>query len=244
MAVVRGNGTDIVGREVMPPEVPAFLQHAFATPEDLEWLQKIIFVELPQIMLTYENVNEYFSKAAMVKKMLLIDNGKTVDGHAPYCRLQSILVYFVIFNLWMPSLLLCQFVMDNRFMGRFLDVEMIQKKLVNPTVVTRPYAVKKNRRLIVSNLHPKMTKKHLIEVFLPFGIFDEVSLLSRGDGVVQFVDEVNAAAAAETLSENLRIADKMMKVEFSNESGTETIYITFIMFCFRPINYGDFLTLQ
>lgn len=66
----------------------------------------------------------------------------------------------------MPSLLLCQFVMDNRFMGRFLDVEMIQKKLVNPTVVTRPYAVKKNRRLIVSNLHPKMTKKHLIEVFV------------------------------------------------------------------------------
>jgi len=46
---------------------------------------------------------------------------------------------------------------------------------------------------------------------------DEVSLLSKGHGVVQFVDVVHAAAAVETLSENLRIADKMMKVEFSND---------------------------
>jgi len=43
--------------------------------------------------------------------------------------------------------------------------------------------------------------KHLREVFGPFGIC---------------VDALHAAAAADTLSENLRIADKMMKVEFSN----------------------------
>jgi len=60
---------------------------------------------------------------------------------------------------------------------------------------------KENRRLLVSNLHPKMTVKHLREVFGPFGIC---------------VDALHAAAAADTLSENLRIADKMMKVEFSN----------------------------
>jgi len=46
-----------------------------------------------------------------------------------------------------------------------------------------------------------MTVKHLREVFGPFGIF---------------VNVVHAAAADDTLSENLRIADKMMKVEFSN----------------------------
>lgn len=46
-----------------------------------------------------------------------------------------------------------------------------------------------------------MIVKHLREVFDAFGIF---------------VDVVYIAAAADTLSENLRIVAKMMKVEFSN----------------------------
>lgn len=123
--------------------------------------------------------------------------------------------WMVTFSLRKPSLCLCQFVMLGQpFFGTFSRWRNGSKiKLANPIVVAIPYAIKR----IDDYLCRTFTQKWC-ETF------------KRGFWSLwyfNFVDEVDVAAVADTLSENLRIVDKMMKVEFSNwmiESGMETIY--------------------